>query len=292
MTEVRQLCIEDAEEVAELFVSAWGESRRMDGDEIREWFDNEALKRENLVVLEHEGRTVGYFDVWPKAETADIDIAAPGFWEDAFEHAEAHVRALGIPRARTFFVDGHELGEFADARGYRVVRSSFTMEIELGEEPPVEPAVPEGIELQEYAHPADERAVYEAQQEAFADHWGFHPEPVEQWRSFTVESRTFDPSLWVVARAGNEVAGLSLNAFERHGDPGYGWVGTLGVRRQWRRRGLGEALLRRSFALLHACGQRRVGLSVDSENVTGATRLYERVGMHVIRRSNTWERTL
>jgi hypothetical protein len=27
----------------------------------------------------------------------------------------------------------------------------------------------------------------------------------------------------------------------------------------------------------------------DSENPTGATRLYERVGMSVLRQSNTWE---
>jgi mycothiol synthase len=88
------------------------------------------------------------------------------------------------------------------------------------------------------------------------------------------------------------VAGASLNYPERAGDPGQGWVGTLGVRRAWRRRGVGEALLRRSFALLHARGLRKVRLGVDAENLTGATRLYERVGMNVLRRSNTWEREL
>jgi ribosomal protein S18 acetylase RimI-like enzyme len=95
-----------------------------------------------------------------------------------------------------------------------------------------------------------------------------------------------------VAWAGDEVAGYSLNYPQRAGDPGYGSVGTLGVRRPWRRNGLGEALLRRSFAALHARGQRKVRLSVDAENPTGATRLYERVGMRVLRQSNTWEREL
>jgi ribosomal protein S18 acetylase RimI-like enzyme len=66
----------------------------------------------------------------------------------------------------------------------------------------------------------------------------------------------------------------------------------LGVRRPWRGRGLGEALLRRSFAALHARGQRRIRLSVDAENPTGATRLYERAGMRVLRESATWERDL
>ena len=57
---------------------------------------------------------------------------------------------------------------------------------------------------------------------------------------------------------------------ERVGDPELGWIGTLGVRPAWRRRGLGEALLRAAFAELFARGRRRVGLGVDTENVTGA----------------------
>jgi ribosomal protein S18 acetylase RimI-like enzyme len=69
-------------------------------------------------------------------------------------------------------------------------------------------------------------------------------------------------------------------------------VGTLAVRPRWRRRGLGEALLRAAFAALYERGRRRVGLGVDAENVTGALRLYERVGMRVIRQSDNWVREL
>ena len=83
-----------------------------------------------------------------------------------------------------------------------------------------------------------------------------------------------------------------MNYPERSGEPGYGWVGTLGVRRPWRRRGIGEALLRRSFRVLHERGYRRVRLSVDAESLTGATRLYKRAGMRVIRQANTWELSL
>jgi ribosomal protein S18 acetylase RimI-like enzyme len=92
-----------------------------------------------------------------------------------------------------------------------------------------------------------------------------------------------------VALDGDEVVGASLNYPERADDPGYGWIGSIGVRRPWRRRGVGEALLRRTFALLHARGLRKVRLSVDSQSPTGAERLYERVGMSVLRQSNTWE---
>ena len=64
------------------------------------------------------------------------------------------------------------------------------------------------------------------------------------------------------------------------------------MRRPWRRRGLGEALLRESFLRFAERGKRAAGLGVDAENTTGAVALYERVGMHVVRRSDTWERTV
>ena len=288
----RPLRPDDADAVAALFVSAFGEARQMDGDEIREWFDNQALEPENLVVLEDDGRVVGYFDVWHEGETADVDLAAPGFWDEGLEHAEARVRELGAERARVFFVDGHELGDRVTARGYPQIRSSWTMEIEFSVAAPSEPVVPDGIEFRQYRHPGDEQAVHDLVMDAFSDHWGFRATPIEDWREFNTKSRFFDPDLWLLAFGGDELAGASLNYPERGDEPGVGWVGTLGVRKAWRRRGLGEALLRRSFAMLHARGLRKVRLGVDAENTTGATRLYERVGMHVIRRSNTWERAL
>jgi mycothiol synthase len=290
---VRQLREDDADDVARLFVEAFGESRRMDGDEIRQWIDNEALLPNNLLVLvDDDDRVVGYFDVWHEGQSVDVDMASPGFWDEALDHAENRARALGAKRVRTYFVEGHELGERIAARGYREIRGSWTMEIEFGVEAPAEPVIPDGFELRPYRHPDDEQAVYEALQEAFEDHWDFNPTSIETWRGFTVEHRTFDPDLWLVAWAGDEVAGASLNYPEKADDPGYGWIGTLGVRRDFRRRGVGEALLRRSFAALHARGLRKVRLSVDAESTTGAVRLYERVGMAVLRRSNTWERSL
>jgi ribosomal protein S18 acetylase RimI-like enzyme len=287
-SQLRELREDDADAVAALFVAAWGESRRMNGDEIREWFGNQALKPENLLVVERDGRIVAYFDVWQEGEVADLDVAAPGFWDEAFDHAENRARALGAKRVRSYFVEGHEVAGLVGSRGYRPIRGSWTMEIEFGLEAPAEPVIPDGITIRSHRHPEEQR-VYEATQEAFADHWEFHPISLEGWREFNVKTRNFEPDLWLVAWDGDEVAGASLNFPERSGDPGHGWVGTLAVRRPWRRRGLGEALLRRSFAALHARGLRKVRLSVDAENLTGATRLYERAGMTVLRQSNTWE---
>jgi ribosomal protein S18 acetylase RimI-like enzyme len=219
----------------------------------------------------------------------DLDAAAPGRWPAIFDWAEARARDEELQRVRSFFAEGHELEAFVAARGYRSIRASYTMEIELDDDPPAPAAPVDGIEIRCYRHPEDEQATYAAQEESFADHWGHTPQPIETWREFSVKQNGFDPSLWFLAWAGGEVAGLSLNFPERSGDPGYGWVGTLGVRRPWRRRGVGEALLLRSFLALHERGRRAVRLSVDAESLTGATRLYERAGMRVIRQANTWE---
>ena len=289
MAELRELRDEDADAVAALFLEAWGESRRMDGGEIREWLRNEALKPENLCVLVEDGAVVGYVDIWIAAGTVDIDAAAPGRWAEVFDWAETQAREQGVARARTFFVEGHDLEGFVTGRGYRAIRASYTMEIELDEASPPAPAAIDGIEIRTYRPEDDEQRTYEAQEESFEDAWGHNPQPIETWREFSVKQLDFDASLWFLALDGDEVAGLCLNFPERSGDPGYGWVGTLGVRRPWRRRGVGEALLRHSFRALHDRGQRRVRLSVDAESPTGATRLYERAGMRVIRQLNTWQ---
>jgi mycothiol synthase len=292
MSELRELREEDADAVAELFVAAFGESRRMDGGEIREWLRNEALKPENLRVLEEDGAVVGYVDIWIEPPTMDVDAASIDRWAELYDWAEGRAHALAVERVHAFFVEGHPLEHIVRARGYRNVRASYTMEIELAEEPPGAGGTVAGIALRPYRAGIDERATYDAQEEAFEDHWDHTPQTFETWREFGVKQTNFDPSLWFLAWDGEDVVGLSLNFLERSGDPGYGWVGTVGVRRAWRRRGIGEALLRLSFNALHARGQRRVRLSVDAESITGATRLYERVGMRTIRQSNTWELSL
>jgi mycothiol synthase len=289
LRELRELRDEDADAVAELFVSAFGDARRMDGDEIREWLRNEALKPENLRVLEEDGVVVGYADIWIEPPAMDVDVASIDHWGELFDWAEGRAPAARVDRVRTFFVEGHPPEQFVRARGYRNIRASYTMEIELGEEPPADTGAVAGIEVRGYRAGVDERTTYEAQEESFEDHWDHTPQTFETWREFGVKQLNFDPSLWFLAWDGEDVVGLSLNFLERSGDPGYGWVGTVGVRRAWRRRGIGEALLRRSFHELHARGQRRVRLSVDAESLTGATRLYERVGMRVIRQSNAWQ---
>jgi mycothiol synthase len=71
-----------------------------------------------------------------------------------------------------------------------------------------------------------------------------------------------------------------------------GWIHTLGVLRPWRRHGLGQALLYHAFAEFYRRGINNVYLGVDAQSLTGATRLYERAGMHVVRLFKAYEKEL
>jgi mycothiol synthase len=172
-----------------------------------------------------------------------------------------------------------------ERHGYRSVRSFWVMEIELDADVP-EPEWDDAIRLETMADGAPDRAVYEAMEEAFSDHWGFAPHDYAEWRAWGVERESFDPTLWFLARDGDEVAGAALCAVQED----VPWVHVLGVRKPWRRRGIGLALLRQSFREFQSRGYARAALGVDSENPTGATRLYERAGMHVVRHSDAFQK--
>src|SRR5207244_5233923 len=130
------------------------------------------------------------------------------------------------------------------------------------EEPPPEPEWPEGLEPRpfEYEHA---RAFWAADDEAFQDEDGYEQQPFEEFVTRRVESPRFDAGLWTAVWAGDEIAATLIVDRKRFGG---GWIGGLGVRRRWRRRGLGRALLLRSFAPLYERGERRVSLNVPPDH--------------------------
>ncbi|HVD44556.1 MAG TPA: GNAT family N-acetyltransferase [Rubrobacter sp.] len=162
-----------------------------------------------------------------------------------------------------------------EGSGYTPVRGIYVMEAELDEASPL-PHWPADISLRTFVPGKDERVVYEAVEDAFRDLWGRPRNPFERFVRET-EKESFDPSLWFLAVEGGEIAGIILCKTLA----GEGWVNVVGVRRPWRNRGLGLALLRHAFTEYHRRGTHRVSLSVDDESVTGAPRLYGRAGMRV-----------
>jgi ribosomal protein S18 acetylase RimI-like enzyme len=283
---LRRLRADDAERVAALFDEAFGADRTVDAEEICSWLRNEELEPDWLRVLEADGTVIGYGDIWPEARELTLDVAAPGSWEPFFEWAEAAGRERGLPRVCVNVPAGHEVAALAETRGYRLWRSSFTMRIELAARP-AEPALPAGLTLRTYGT-ADAELVQAQLNAAFSDDAFWHEVSPSNFREFYLRARGFDPSLWLLAFAGSELIGSVLAYPQRGGDTTLGWVGTLGVRREWRRRGLGAALLQRAFAALYDRGLPAIGLGVDAENPTGALGLYERAGMRKIRQSDNW----
>lgn len=174
----------------------------------------------------------------------------------------------------------------------QVVRHSYRMRIDFNQ-PPAPAVVPEGFVIRPMIAGQEERAVCYAVYDSFRDHWGFVEEPFEDfykgWLYRFESDADYDPSLIFVALDGDEVAGISMCHAKFEEVPGMGWVGTLGVRRPWRKNGIGLALLQHSFAEFYKRGSTSVGLGVDAQNLTGALRLYEKAGMHVWRESCTYE---
>lgn len=284
---LRELREEDAEQVAQLFRVVFGEDRPVDAEQVVSWVRNRELQPEWLRVVELNGRVVGYGDIAIDEHEVAVDVAAPVYAGYLFEWAEERGRAERVQRVRTHVPAGHELEELVERRGYQPWRASYSMEVVLDDALLEAPPMPAPFVLRRY-EPEHEDALRAALDEAFADDPFYHEASPSYFREFYLRARGFDPSLWLLAWDGDELAGFLLAFPERGGERSLGWVEALGVRPRWRHRGLGEKLLRTALHDLHARGLRRIGLGVDAENATGALRLYERVGMVVIRHWNNW----
>ena len=202
--------------------------------------------------------------------------------------AQAGMHAAGsCPTLIVWATPGSEGHERAVARGFATVRQTYEMRIDLEAEPSA-PVWPTGIETRRLRSDRDEPAVYAADEEAFAEHFLFEPMPYEEWRRRHLELPDFDADLWLVAWDGDEVAACASGSVADDG----GMVDSLAVRKPWRRRGLGEALLVAEFRAFARRGVTPVRLYVDAQNPTGALALYQRVGMRVERRFDVLSKPL
>jgi mycothiol synthase len=205
----------------------------------------------------------------------------------AAELAQASSEPRVVIRNAVLYVD-ERARTLLEGRGYRPVRSFLRMRIDL-EGPPPEPDWPAGVTASTFRKGVDDAAVHACIEESFAREWTHQPETLAEWSERKFSDPRFDPGLWLVARAGDGVCGVALST---PGQFEMGFVNALGVRNAWRRRGLGLALLLGAFGLFWERGERRVGLGVDSDNPTGAKRLYERAGMHAAWRADVYEKAL
>lgn len=263
-------------------------------------------ERDFAVVESPKGELCGFLSVEaepPFAEVFALGIVAPAFHRRGLgaavvsenERRARRFEALADPNVRVVVHAGALASEprvsaLLLSRGYREVRRFELRRVDFAGQP-TPPGEVEGISVRGFL-PEEAKQLYNTHVEAFADHWGESKETYEDFCHHHLDTPEFDAGLWFVAWEGDQLAGY-VGAQERsREDPSRGYIAVLGVRRPYRRRGLGEALLRRAFEALHERGRQGAELHVDADSLTGATRLYDRVGMTAHPRFATWEKEL
>jgi len=294
---VRRATVADAPALNELITAAdeavqgWSESSE---SELLGWWRMMDLEH-NSWVLHEDGSIAAYAVAFAHGDTLELDgfvdpqRQARGLGAWLVTRAEERGRELGLPKLYAWSLAGDDRAHRLFAQfGMRELRRFYRMMIELDAPPP--PAEwPEGLRVDTFKS-EDAKAFHNALIESFEDEWNFVSTPFEEWYELRfVKDPDFDPTLWFLVRAGEEIAAVMRNEPDRSGA---GFVGALGVRKPWRKQGIALALLRHAFAEFFRRGKPRIALGVDADNPTGATRLYERAGMHVAYEAVTYGKGL
>lgn len=190
-------------------------------------------------------------------------------------------------------VDGQDKNkqQILQANGYINKRTFWNMLIEL-EKPPSNKELPKGLSIRNHVPGQDDRVMYDTLECAFADHWRHVPIAYEQWVHWNLGDDEFDPDFWFLAKQKDMIVG-GLMAWKTYNDEvDTGWISDLGVLKEWRGWGIGEALLSRAFHAFYEQGTKKVVLLVDTDSQTGALRLYEKVGMKSISKQFVYEKVV
>jgi mycothiol synthase len=268
---------------------------------------------DDIVVATAAGEVIGYgWTDW--VETTDgkreyrtrghvhPDWRRRGVGTTILAHNEARLRVVALahpddrPRVMGAWASERREGAVAllTAHDYRPVRYFFDM-LRPDLENVVLPPLPDGMEIRPVTDLAGFRRLWAADTEAFMDHWGGFDASEESFQQWLVEPN-FDPSLFVVAWDGDEIAGAIINGIDPEENEAFsrrrGVLESVFVRRPWRRRGLAAALVGRSLELLRARGMTSAWLGVDADNPTGALGVYERAGFAVHQRASAYHKPM
>ncbi len=267
------------------------------------------IKKNTLVICNLEGKIVAYQDmfalssmpvrpiVWGRVHPEYMN---QGFGSAMFKWGMRRAESIldKVPEdvrviVRTWNVSTWLAGqEMLENLGLEIKRHYFEMEIEMSTPPP-KPDWPEDIKVYSFQNPKEIEDLYRAYEESFKDHYGHvseeFEEGIKQFKHMRINEEGFDPNLWFIAKAGEEIVGYSLCRKWSHGSKEDGHVSVLGVLPKWRKQGLGLALLQHSFSEYWKRGQKRVTLGVDADSITGAVKLYERAGMKKFKQLDSYE---
>jgi ribosomal protein S18 acetylase RimI-like enzyme len=266
-------------------------SRLVEGD-VRDWWQTVDLAANSWLLTSPEtGAVLGV--AWLDKPDADLGVTFPiatghELAPVLIDHVERRAADLAVERLQVVIpVPDPPVEHLLEERGYSDVRRFYEMAIELAGPPPAA-SLPDGFTLH-VAGVEDAPSFHAAISEAFEDHWEHHPRPFDEWWQMRSGDPDFDIAWWFLVRQGDDTVAAIRNVPGRNGGV---YVATLGVRRQWRGRGLAKALLAHTFARSFDAGFRRITLGVDASSPTGATALYRSVGMRTELESAVWEKRL
>lgn len=266
----------------------------------------------DVAVVELDGRIVGYVRggihqqldgprVYEILPFLDLALSPTELLPLMLTAMEDHLRELAAsdpPGDKVFQTFGGDSAPEREAivlqAGYQAIRYGYSMVRPHLDDLPDAP-LPAGLEIREVKL-EHLRQIWDAATEAFRDEWGSSEPTDEDYQRYLTDPVESDTSLWRVAWDGDEVAGQVRSYInpvenERFGRL-RGYTESIGVRRPWRRRGLARALIAASFPLLRARGMTEAALGVDTENVSGALRVYEGCGFVPVSRSATYRKPL
>jgi len=272
------------------------------------------LSTDSRLVFAPDGMLIGYAHV-RDVKDPPVDVFAgycvhPNFnkadwlWDNLFFWMDVEARRV-IPKApkdaRIALVASTSDQDVTNQRemerhGFNYSRTFHRMAIDFCK-PATPVRFPDGVAVRAVVPGEDDVDLVTVHREAFADHYGILRQPfetdLEEWRQLMRED-DFDAGLWHVAYTVEDgaIVGFCVCCTEAPGDPERGLINDVGVRPAWRRSGIGRALLLHAFADLAARGIHGAVLTVDSENRTGASALYERVGMNPVYASHTYVKEL
>ncbi len=271
--------------------------------------DNFDPQRDAFVV-EIDGVAVAFGRLWWRAEDSGAHVylhvggvrpawRRKGIGRALFRLKERRLRDIAaahpkdVPRFLQVFMADTETGSEALARseGYVPVRHFFTMVRPTLDHLP-EARLPDGLEVRPVV-PDHYRSIWVAIRDAFRDHWGAFSATEWHYRNW-LNDPSFDPTLWKAAWDGDQVAGVVLGVINAAENERFqrrrGWLEDVAVRRPWRKRGLARALMVQTLDGLKERGMAEAALGVDTENLSGALRLYESAGFHVVKRFSAYRK--
>lgn len=271
---------------------------------------------DDILIVERDERTIGYARVeWrdltngsrtflmvclldPRERRQGIGRAMLG-WAETRQAAKAAALAdtATVPSRMQSYTFAKDAGSTAlleatgwtrNGHGYEMVRPT------LDDIPDV--ALPDGLEIRPIGtNEASRRRVFEAAVDGFRDHRDEPEITDEDWQEFLGDSR-HDPSLWVVAYDGDEIAGAVLGKIDpeenAHHGRERGIVDEVFTRPRWRRRGLARALIARCLVRLRDRGMSSAYLGVDGLNPNQAVTLYSSLGFEVASTEIDWIKPL